>query len=540
MPSSPQQSPQEWRRYRMIPAASTSASVTHMGAAATEPTGAFSPARGAGGASCSAGVTSPALCFISTPAGAAAAAGCAQPATAPGRMLSTPPSPPLPPTPMSAEDLAAMVQAAFPSLGKPLGAGDIKVLVGGAVMHRAGRVDGLPQDSTLRQREVRYIKHAFAPGHSRPLASLARKSVTVCLKPAELRQALASSSPSAFKSLVQACVGEAMVCAEVVRRFKSCHGHKTLERWFPQQYGWSFEAVPEEEAGVGGCFRFVTYSAWQANGSLYRYLNKLRADRNPEWRTKAIQALTQWTHLCELLASAGITHGDMKMENLLVDENGNIKITDLDGAALLPAHILADAMEEAEACAAAAAAEGDSDASSAASASAAAVWRGLETAALSEAPYMTTQAFAPPEMWVGWVRSLLVSSSAADPLAPLRVRAEAWGWAGAQALLKRLDGAGCTTRVEQLQVLSDLGGRDWMCAASHTYLLGAAVCDWACEQLARLVPAVASAAAGAAEDVGFLCELHDVAEGLMALQPAQRPSMQALRRRLASLADDWC
>ncbi|PNW82440.1 hypothetical protein CHLRE_06g279050v5 [Chlamydomonas reinhardtii] len=495
-----------------------SSGAARVGAAATEPTAACSPARAA--ASSSADPMSPAAVrFISDRAVAAGAA----PFTAPARLTSTPPPP------VSGAELAAGLQAAFPILGAAslaTGAGAVKVLVGGRVVHRAGWVAGV--STGLRQREVQHVPSAFVAERHRPLVALARKSVTVRFPPAELRAALSDPSPEWFADMLRPCVREAVVCGEVMRRFRSRHGQAALERWFPEQFGWTVEVVSEKEAGVSGCFRFVTHSAWQANGNLESYMTNLFADRDPERYAKTVKALTQWAHVCELLSAAGITHGDMKPGNLLVDEDGNIKLTDLDGAALLPAHIVMDAQEDAEMATAA-------GSGGAAAAVASAAMRGLETAAVSESPYTMTTAFAPPEMWVGWARSRM---SYPDSLEQLLARAESRSWAGALQLLQQLDG--CETRLEQLQLLSDLGGRDWMCAASHTYLLGAAVCDWSCEQLGQLACVVGGGGRALQSDVGFLSELHDVAEGLMALRPCQRPSMQQLRTRLARLADDWC
>eukprot|EP00198_Chlamydomonas_reinhardtii_P006086 XP_001695422.1 predicted protein [Chlamydomonas reinhardtii] len=423
-----------------------SSGAARVGAAATEPTAACSPARAA--ASSSADPMSPAAVrFISDQAVAAGAA----PFTAPARLTSTPPPP------VSGAELAAGLQAAFPILGATsslaTGAGAVKVLVGGHVVHRAGWVAGV--STGLRQREVQHVPSAFVAERHRPLVALARKSVTVRFPPAELRAALSDPSPEWFADMLRPCVREAVVCGEVMRRFRSRHGQAALERWFPEQFGWTVEVVSEKEAGVSGCFRFVTHSAWQANGNLESYMTNLFADRDPERYAKTVKALTQWAHVCELLSAAGITLGDMKPGNLLVDEDGNIKLTDLD-----------DALEQ------------------------------------------------------------------------LLARAESRSWAGALQLLQQLDG--CETRLEQLQLLSDLGGRDWMCAASHTYLLGAAVCDWSCEQLGQLACVAGGGGRALQSDVGFLSELHDVAEGLMALRPNQRPSMQQLRTRLARLADDWC
>ena len=238
-----------------------SSGAARVGAAATEPTAACSPARAA--ASSSADPMSPAAVrFISDQAVAAGAA----PFTAPARLTSTPPPP------VSGAELAAGLQAAFPILGAAslaTGAGAVKVLVGGRVVHRAGWVAGV--STGLRQREVQHVPSAFVAERHRPLVALARKSVTVRFPPAELRAALSDPSPEWFADMLRPCVREAVVCGEVMRRFRSRHGQAALERWFPEQFGWTVEVVSEKEAGVSGCFRFVTHRCVQPAVAVTRY-----------------------------------------------------------------------------------------------------------------------------------------------------------------------------------------------------------------------------------------------------------------------------
>eukprot|EP00198_Chlamydomonas_reinhardtii_P003932 XP_001693268.1 predicted protein [Chlamydomonas reinhardtii] len=272
---------------------------------------------------------------------------------------------------------------------------------------------------------------------------------------------------------------EAVSWVAVARRFRLVHGEEALGRCFPVVFGWDvLQPAPRT-------YEFVMYMEWMDNGTVFDYLkNIMTAPALPEgdMYEMVLDAMRQMVNLVDSANKAGLCFGDLKAQNMLVD---------------------------------------------------------------AEEPYMATDIYSPPEFWVGWAREALVSGEAAGrayewDMMQLREEAvEQPCWPGAVMLLDSLKSE-CATRdaaLEWLQLQGMNGGRSYMCGASHTYLVGATI-----SHLLRAVETELSARPGAAyvQQLAFVSELKDVMVGLMTEEPASRPSLQQLRRRLAEMRGDWC
>ncbi|PNW85603.1 hypothetical protein CHLRE_03g194500v5 [Chlamydomonas reinhardtii] len=423
----------------------------------------------------------------------------------------------------------------IPDLGAPRIWEEEQVL-GCVEVSQAG---GDPAVRTVYQMEVDLQDGA---GRAMPLAC---KGVKVVLSEAEDAALAAGGAgeadvPVGFLPALQ----EAVSWVAVARRFRLVHGEEALGRCFPVVFGWDvLQPAPRT-------YEFVMYMEWMDNGTVFDYLkNIMTAPALPEgdMYEMVLDAMRQMVNLVDSANKAGLCFGDLKAQNMLVDAEGNFKLSDVDGVShsylsdLSAAHTAANA-------AAAAAAASCTDAVSAriaGKAAASLVWSARSLLPAPVEPYMATDIYSPPEFWVGWAREALVSGEAAGrayewDMMQLREEAvEQPCWPGAVMLLDSLKSE-CATRdaaLEWLQLQGMNGGRSYMCGASHTYLVGATI-----SHLLRAVETELSARPGAAyvQQLAFVSELKDVMVGLMTEEPASRPSLQQLRRRLAEMRGDWC
>ncbi|KAG2442308.1 hypothetical protein HXX76_002394 [Chlamydomonas incerta] len=232
-------------------------------------------------------------------------------------------------------------------------------------------------------------------------------------------------------------------------------------------------------------------------------------------------------HLLDECSRSGIVLGDLKAQNMLINAQGEAKLTDPDGACpLLPHHVLAAlaASNQVEAAARAACTD---------------PWGWVTIAKAVTAPAM-----APPEFWIGWAVQWLEEGAAAghdlsQDLRDMWLEAQDECKNSAGYLLDRLQRE-CGTHAAALQLLHDMGGGcdcSYMCGASHQYLLGASMSD-----LLWSVAAVLGQQQGEESEqrLAFVSELHGVMARLMTGEPASRPSLRMLRRWLAGLRADWC
>eukprot|EP00198_Chlamydomonas_reinhardtii_P002688 XP_001692024.1 predicted protein [Chlamydomonas reinhardtii] len=293
---------------------------------------------------------------------------------------------------------------------------------------------------------------------------------------------------------VRVMAREAVCCSLVAARFQAVHGPESVGLCISKMLGWSVEQVEGGAGRVASSYRMVTYSEWLENGSLRDYLVKLfapdmvpgdnqAATQQPDSKryTKTIEALLQVVHLLQLLSRAGVVLGDLKLENLLVDARGRVKLTDLDGASLLP---LADVQAAAAQVRAMAqqATVGPAAAGSYCMGQSA-VWRALDWQRAPDAPSMMTPGFAPPEM-----------TDAADP---------------------------------------------HMTALSHVYLVGASL-EYVLTQLqdSKLAPG-GRVTPGKERDAAFVAELLALAGRMQADAPVRRPTTRTLRQELEGMKARW-
>ncbi|KAG2448215.1 hypothetical protein HYH02_006800 [Chlamydomonas schloesseri] len=337
------------------------------------------------------------------------------------------------------------------------------------------------------------VEAAGAGGYA---AGCGAAAATTCSRP----QLLAALPPH-----VMALAREPVCNSLVAERLRAVHGPAAAERSMSTILGWGMEEVAGV-AGLPAAFRMVTYSEWLENGSLRDYLVKLFAPAmlvkasaqsqlqpDGERYAKTLLALLEVVDLLVLLSRAGVVLGDLKLENLLVDSAGHVKLTDLDGASLLPLEDVQAAAAKAQAMEAATAALLGGAGSPAASAAAGssgcpglnALWLALDQQPAPAAPSMLTPAFAPPEMML------------AAPAQP------------------------------------------YMTAQSHVYLVGASLEYVLTQLLDEALAPSRQVAAGRLRDLEFVGELRELARGMQAQDAAKRPAAHTLRQQLQEMQARW-
>ncbi|KAG2442340.1 hypothetical protein HXX76_002426 [Chlamydomonas incerta] len=440
---------------------------------------------------------------------------------------------PPPATPADMDPCAVLRQAVMeqhPGLGAPWIVKEEQVLACDVVTEAGGGAGGGPA-RTVYQMEV-----ALEGGH---VMAVAGKGFKVVLTEAD-DAGLASGElvvPASFEAALQ----EPLALAAVARRFRRVHGEEALGRCFPEVFGWDLlQPAP-------GTYEFE----WLDGGNAFAYLKEVMtttARSADDMYVTVLDAACEMVRLVDAANMAGLSFGDLKAQNMLVDAQGTLKLNDVEGVSLAGLGDLSAAHTAAHAAAAAAAASCIDDARgarTAAKTAAAPVW---EAQALQRAPlepYMVTDIYAPPEFWVSWARQALeqgeaVGSAYQWDVYKLREEAvEQPCWPGAVMLLDRLQRE-CPTRDDALRLLQGMGGGcgcSYMCGASHTYLLGASI-----SHLLVVVAAELSQRQGEESEqrLAFVSELHGVMARLMTGEPASRPSLRVLRRWLAELRADWC
>lgn len=93
----------------------------------------------------------------------------------------------------------------------------------------------------------------------------------------------------------------------------------------------NFSFMPEGilEKGNSGA-RPVAYPVvkmdWVEGETLYNYI-----DANVRKRNKMADLAAKWSELCRTLTASGASHGDLHPENVIVGQDGNLKLVDYDG-----------------------------------------------------------------------------------------------------------------------------------------------------------------------------------------------------------------
>ncbi|KAG2430497.1 hypothetical protein HXX76_010020 [Chlamydomonas incerta] len=313
-------------------------------------------------------------------------------------------------------------------------------------------------------------------------------------------------------------------------------------RRLPVLLGWDVE----ELCAADGAYNFVTYWEWAEHGSVLHYVwdcMTTPAADGSHYR-KVLDVFFQVVDHLGLLSRTGHVLGDLKHDNLLVNAQGDVLISDVDGAGWHMASTLAPVQVEAAAAAAAAAAacadpSPKAKAAAAAAAEAAVFADRLDTVPVPAAPYMATWPYAAPEMFVGQVLADLRAKS----LAVVAAEAQAAGHQGAVALLAQLYRECPDSKDAQLARLAGMhGGRDSMCAASHAYLLAASTIDLVTQVGAALrkQPGQQQQPQQLEQDLLFLTDLGGAMRPLLTATPETRPGLRQLRAALAQLEADWC
>ncbi|PNW85639.1 hypothetical protein CHLRE_03g195950v5 [Chlamydomonas reinhardtii] len=428
--------------------------------------------------------------------------------------------------------LRQAIRSGIPNLCPPLVLDEVNVR-SRTLAHSAG--GGADSDDPIRN--VEQLEVMMPDGR---IAIWACKSVEVAV-PAEDQAALSCGLvlvPTSFNPAVR----EVDAWVAVTQQLLRVRGEESLARCFPTMHGWDvLEPTP-------GTFKFVMYMEWMANGSARDFLFATMTSASVsdgEVYGKVLDTVGQLVDRLDECGRAGIVLGDFKVQNVLINALGEAKLSDPDGACPLEPHVVRAALTqsnqlEAEARAACTDCWGWSAISKCATAP---VWEALAQHPAPNQPSMCTAIYAPPEFWVDWAAQRLADGAAAghtcaEDLEAMRLEAQDDHRHGARDLVCSLQRQQCDTHGEALQQLQGMnGGRSYMCGASHIYLLGASMSNllWTVE-----VELSARPGAAYAQRLAFVSELQDVMLGLMTEEPASRPSLQQLRRRLAEMRGDWC
>ncbi|KAG2442357.1 hypothetical protein HXX76_002443 [Chlamydomonas incerta] len=177
---------------------------------------------------------------------------------------------------------------------------------------------------------------------------------------------------------------------KTTQRAVDVHGAPMAQHCFLQLYGWQLLYIG------GDTYVLRSYWEWQSNGSLRDYLIRcLEHTNHGVGRALVVSALEEVLQLLHMLSCSGIVLGDLKLDNMLVDAHGRVKLSDVDGAGLVDADVMRIVRDTAlRAAAQAAAACLDPGAA------AAAVWHAADQLFCQEKPYMVTDAYVPFEMRV--------------------------------------------------------------------------------------------------------------------------------------------
>ncbi|KAG2433485.1 hypothetical protein HYH02_012603 [Chlamydomonas schloesseri] len=214
------------------------------------------------------------------------------------------------------------------------------------------------------------------------------KTVTATLPPIEQQLVQYGSTDLELLPTLKQMAQELGAYTRTTQRATDVHGADVARRSFLQMYGWELACTGPDT------YALRSFWEWQSNGSLLKYLVRCLDQSNfPLGRACFVAALQEALQLLHVLSRAGIVLGDLKLENMLVDEHGHVKLSDVDGAGLLDASLLYATQAVAQQAAVQAAA-----ACLDPCAAAAAVWSAADRLFAEEAPYMVTDAYMPLEM----------------------------------------------------------------------------------------------------------------------------------------------